>query len=83
MQIPDYPQQIHYISDKPLPGGHLQSILNANFTPNQIVAGSGVPDNPAYTGSAGAFSVIGNALHNAGNGLGSALGTLVKGMDFI
>lgn len=39
-QLPDFPQQIHYVDDGPLSGGQIQSILNANFTPDQIVAGS-------------------------------------------
>lgn len=79
MQVPDYPSQINYVADTPLPGGNLQSILSANFTPNQIVTGSGVPTNPSTTGTAGAFSVIGNTLNKAGIGLGSSLGNLVKG----
>lgn len=80
LQVPDYPNQINYVGDAPLPGGTVQSILSANFTPNQIVTGSGVPTNPSTTGTAGAFSVIGNTLSKAGIGLGSSLGMVVKGI---
>lgn len=80
MQIPDYPQQIHYVGDRPLPGGQVQSLLNANYTPDQVVTGSGVPTNPAFTGTAGAFSFLGNAIGKVGNALGSALGSAVKGI---
>lgn len=80
MQLPDYPQQIHYVGDRPLPGGQMQSLLNANYTPDQIVTGSGVPTNPAFTGTAGGFSFLGNAIGKVGNALGSALGSAVKGM---
>lgn len=81
MQLPDFPQQIHYVGDAPLPGGHLQSILNGNFTPDQIVTGSGVPTNPAFTGTAGGFSILGKAIGNIGNALGSALSSAVKGTN--
>lgn len=80
LQLPDYPQQIHYVGDRPLPGGKLQSMLHANFTPDQIVTGSGVPTNPAFSGTAGGFSLLGNAIAKVGNALGSALGTAVKGI---
>lgn len=83
LQVPDYPVHINYVADAPLPGGNLQSILSANFTPNQIVTGSGVPTNPSTTGTAGAFSVIGNTLNKVGIGLGSSLGNLVKGKNAI
>lgn len=83
MQIPDYPQQIHYVGDQPLPGGQMQSLLNANFTPDQIVAGSGVPTNPAFSGTAGGFSLLGNTIGKVGNALGSALGSAVKGVTFL
>lgn len=79
MQLPDYPSQIHYVGDRPLPGGQMQSLLNGNFTPDQIVTGSGVPSNPAFTGTAGGFSLLGNAIGKVGNALGSALSTAVKG----
>lgn len=81
MQMPDYPQQIHYVGDRPLPGGQMQSLLNGNFTPDQIVTGSGVPTNPAFTGTAGGFSLLGNAISNVGNALGSALSSAVKGKN--
>ena len=83
LQLPDYPQQIHYVGDTPLPGGTMQSLLNGNFTPDQIVTGSGVPTNPAFTGTAGGFSFLGNAIGKVGNALGSALGTAVKGTFYI
>lgn len=83
LQLPDYPQQIHYVGDRPLPGGHLQSLLNGNYTPDQIVTGSGVPTNPAFTGTAGGFSFLGNAIGKVGNALGSALGSAVKGTHIL
>lgn len=79
LQLPDYPQQIHYVGDRPLPGGQVQSLLNGNYTPDQVVTGSGVPTNPAFTGTSGAFSFLGNAIGKVGNALGSALGSAVKG----
>lgn len=79
LQLPDFPQQIHYIDDHPLPGGQLESLLNANFTPNQIVTGSGLPTNPAFSGISGGFSMLGDTIGRIGNALGSALGTAIKG----
>lgn len=78
LQVPDYPNQINYIGGV-LPGGTVQSIFSANFTPNQIVTGSGIPTNPGTTGTAGAFSMLGNTFSKAGIGLGSSLGSIFKG----
>lgn len=80
--VPNYPNQIHYVGDQPLPGGNLQSILSANFTQNQIVTGSGIPTNPSTTGLSGAVSMLGNTVNKVGIGLGSSLGSVVKGFYF-
>lgn len=82
MQLPGYPQQIHYVGDKPLPGGQLQSLLNGNFTPDQIVTGSGPAGNSAFTGTAGGFSLLGNSVVKAGEALGSLCSSLVTGTEF-
>lgn len=79
LDFADLPNYYNYVGGV-LPNGTVQSILSANFTPNQIITGSGVPTNPATTGTSGAFSVLGSSLSKAGLGLGSSLGMIVKGM---
>lgn len=65
------------ISEKIMPAGQMQSLLNANYIPGQIVPGSG---ESTLSGTAEKFSFLSNAIGKVSNTLGNALGSAVKGI---
>ncbi|XP_055300234.1 uncharacterized protein LOC129567399 [Sitodiplosis mosellana] len=76
-QLPQMPSGIQYIGNIPLPGGIQQSLLTANFTPNQIVTSSGIATNPFDVGLPATFDFFGSGIVDAGRGIGSAVSSLL------
>lgn len=77
-QLPQMPSSIQYIGLSPLPGGTQQSLLTANFAPNQIVTSSGMATNPLDTGLPASIDFIGSGIVDAGKGIGSAFSSLLS-----
>lgn len=77
-QLPQYPSFLN-IFNTPMPGGRQQSLLNANYTPGEIVTSSGPATNTFDTGSAATFDLFGSGISNAGKSLAAAVGSIIGG----
>lgn len=77
--LPQFAPFINYVGNSPLPGGTMQSLLNMDFKPNQIVTSSGIPFDPLDTGLRGAFDMLGQAVSSSGESLASSVSNLFAG----
>lgn len=77
LQLPQMPSLLNYIGLSPMPGGTQHSLLNATFTPNQIVTTSGMATNPYDTGLPAFGDLSGSGFIDLGRGLATGVSSFV------
>ena len=76
-QLPQMPSGIQYIGNTPPMGGTPQSLLTANFAPNQIVTTNGMATNSFDSGFPAFFDFVGSAFGDLGRALGGGVSSAV------
>lgn len=77
LQLPQSPSLLNYIGLERMPGGTQHSLLNATFTPDQIVTTSGMATNPYDTGLPAFGDLSGSGFIDLGRGLATGLSSFV------